>query len=266
MSIQTTYGASPATRKRGQQTRTAKYIKSVKAVESLEADCALVYSGYPADKTLVRKPMQTQYTITMSRDYEALNSTVGDIVVTPLGGEATTTSLTATVYASSHAATMEAIAVKIRAVTGIKSCTVDATARTFTIIASGDRDVSASGFTTTLGTNQATYTYAAGSADEIAGIATNRDAEPDDDGYTYLENDTVKMLINGGVSVLAEEEVTTESTVYFRFAGTGRGLLRDTAGSAPIVAAPFAGNGFIEIQTGAAADGLADLEVNLAGA
>lgn len=271
--IQTTYGGQPGRRKRGQLTRfvQSENIKSVKAVENLEPDAALVYSGYPADKTLVRKPMQTKFVVQASRDLEASNSTVGNILITPLGGNTDTTPLTATVYGTSHAATMEAIAVKIRAVTGVRSCTVDATARTWTIIASGDRAVSASGFTTTLGSNQATYTYTAGSADQIAGWTVNRDTEPNDNGYCYEAGDTVKMLTDGGVAVVAEEEVTTASTPHIRFVdddGTNehRGSLRASAGSSPVVAMPVSVNGNVGIQTGATAGSIADIEIKVAAA
>jgi hypothetical protein len=268
MAIQTTYGGQPGTRKRGQRNR-EEYVKSVKAVENLEPDCALVYSGYPKDKTLVRKPMQTKSVITLNRDYEASNSVVGDIAVTPLGGSTTTTSLTATVFSSTHAAMMEAIAVKIRAITGIKSCTVDATARTFTIIASGDRTVVASNFVTTLGTNQATYTYTAGSDDTIDGFATNRDTEPNDDGYTYETGDTVLMMVRGNVSAIVGADITTESSLFARFAaGVGtnehRGVIEVAAGSSPVVAVALPSG--IKVQTGATDGNIADIELNLTGA
>jgi len=266
--IQTTYGSSPATRKRGQINH-SNFLKSVKAVENLEPDVALVYSGYPRDKTKVRKPMQTKFVVKASVDLVASNSTVGDITITPLGGSATTTSLTATVFATSHADTMEAIAVKIRAVSGVLSCTVDATARTWTIIASGDRAVSAANFVTTGGAGQPTYTYTAGSADEIVGFATKKDNEATDSGYCYETGDTLRMMVRGGVSVLTGATVTTETALHARFAAGGgtnehRGVIEDVAGTSPVVALALPSG--IKAETGASADGIIDLELNLVAA
>lgn len=268
MTIQTTYGGAPERARRGQIQR-YEYIKGeMIALENLEPDVEVVYGGNPAEKNKIRKRMQTQNVLQADINLEASNSTVGTVTVTGLDGTATETVLTPTVYASSHADTLAAIAAKIAAIDGVKSATADATAKTITILADGDYHIDLSAFATTLGSNQAEWSYAPGSADKTAGFVTNLDSEPNDDGYAYLAGDTVKVMIRGRVSVLAAEAITTADTLRARFRkGNGinehRGVLCTTEGD-PAVAAALSPD--IALQTPAGAGGIADLELNLIGA
>lgn len=270
MSIQSTYGDAPARAKRGQIQRREYLNGRFAALEDLEPDVAVVYGGYPLNKEQIRKPMQTKFVIKANADFVSSNSTVGDITLTPLGGSPTTTSLTATVYSSSHDITGQAINTKIAAITGVRSSTWDATARTWTIITNGDIAVSAANFVTTLGSGgPSSYTYTAGSADTFAGFTTNIDKEPDDDGFCYKQGDTVKVLQRGRVSVVVEEAVTGSSDLFARFADdTGanehRGVVRASAGSSPVVAMALGSQ--TGVYTAASADGIADLEINHLGA
>lgn len=268
MSVQTTYGSNPDRAKRGQIQRKEWLNGRFEALEKLPPDAAVVFGDYPLNKEKLRLPMQTKFTATASIPLEASNSTVGTVTVTPLGGEAAATNLTATVYASSHAATMAAIAAKIAAVDGILSAEVDG--NDIIVIGEGNVDIALSGFTTTLGSNQAEWSYTAGCADTFAGMTTNIDKEPDDEGYCYQAGDTVKTLQRGRVSAVVEEAVTGSSAPHARFAaGNGtnehRGVLRASAGSGPVVAFPLPTNQ-IGFYTSASADGIADVEVNHLGA
>ncbi len=104
-----------------------------------------------------RLPRLNQVVLTGSGDLGASNSTIVTV-----DGNATT----ATVYASSHAATMAAIAVKVRLLTGVKSCTVSGDTLTIT---TDDTDVVASAATT----GGSAVTWSAGTAvtvDTVKGI------------------------------------------------------------------------------------------------
>jgi hypothetical protein len=265
--IQTTYGSAPDRAKRGQIQRREYLNGRFTAIEDLEPDVAVVYAGYPLNKEQIRKPMQTKFTTTASIPLEASNSTVGTVTLTPLGGEASATNLTATVYGSSSALTLAAIAAKIAAIEGILSAEVSG--NSIIVIAEGDIDVALSGFTTTLGSNQAEWSYEADSADTFAGFTTNIDKEPDDDGYCYKAGDTVKVLQRGRVSAVVEEAVNGNSALHARFAaGSGtnehRGVVRASAGSGPVVAMPLGSQAGCYLAAGA--DEIADLEVNHLGA
>ncbi len=107
---------------------------------------------------MARLPRLNQVVLTVSTDLIAANSTIVTV-----DGHATT----ATVYASSHAATMEAIAVKVRLLAGVVSCVVAGDTLTIT---TDDTDVVSSAVTT-LGSSQPTWTAGAPiSVDTVKGI------------------------------------------------------------------------------------------------
>ncbi len=265
--IQTTYGSAPDRAKRGQIQRKEYLNGRFTAIEAMEPDVAAVFAGYPLNKEQIRKPMQTKFIATASGDLATSHSTVGTVTLTPLGGEAAATNLTATVFDSTHALTMAAIAAKIADIDGVLSAEVSG--RSLIVIAQGDIAIALSGFTTTLGSGQPTWSYAAGSADTFAGFTTNIDKEPDDDGYCYKAGDTVKLLQRGRVSAVVEEAVNGNSSLHARFAaGNGtnehRGVVRASAGSSPVVAMPLGSQAGCYLAAGA--DEIADLEVNHLGA
>ena len=211
--------------------------------------------------------MQTQYTLTFSADLITGNTVNGDVKVTPLGGTLTTTNLTATPFNTNHLTTMNDLAVKIAAVTGIRSATVTGTNnRDIVVLANGDFDIELANFVVTGGASQATASYTAGSDDTIEGISQRTYTEqPDSNNDVFYESgDTLIMVRKGGIASLTEETLATNTTLFTRFAaGTGanqhRGVFRATAGSAPVLATPVTG---IEIEAGATAHNVAKFVIN----
>lgn len=268
MGIQSTYGGTPKKWSNGFPTREPDPfdIKGVTLVEKAQLGVALVYAGTGPDRSTVRKPQQNSAVITVSADFIASNSTVGNITVTTLAGVATTTTLSATVYATSHAVTIAAIATKIAAISGILSAT--ASGDTITVVASGDNAVTAASFVTTLGSSQPTFTYTAGSVDKVAGFLMRKDDEPHSDGIYFDAGTQVKMLCKGGLACLSEETLTPASTLYTRFADGGaggdyRGILRASAGTSPAVAMAVTGDGRFTVEEGAAAGSESNIEFSV---
>lgn len=175
-----------------------------------------------------RLPMANICTLTASVDYVASNSTVGTVNVTTLvAGVRTLTStvLTANVYATSHAATIAAQAVLIAAVSGIKSAV--ATGDVIVVTANNDVQVTLSGFVTTLGSGQPTYTYASTTNDVLLGISQFK--QPVENSLNtstataYPTYSAVDVVRRGYIYVNAEQTTGPASSIYWRYVDGGAG-------------------------------------------
>jgi hypothetical protein len=128
----------------GQSAATAKYIASSKVVDITSTTYSSNY-----------------FDVIFSANLIASNSVAGTV---------NGVSLTATVFATSNAATLAAVAVKIAAVAGVAG----ATALTNSIRvypSSADGIVALTSFAVTLGASQATVTYGAGSVNSAVGTS-----------------------------------------------------------------------------------------------
>jgi len=148
---------------------TVKFSASLKAMEQVGLGLGL--AKFKGKDNACRLPIADLAGGTASADLSSSNSTVVTITVTKFGGQAVTTSTSATVYATSHAATMAAIAAKVAAIDGIASCTVTGGAnRTLTITA--EDNVALSGLTiTTTGGSAVTWSYTYDTNDSLYAIS-----------------------------------------------------------------------------------------------
>jgi len=191
-----------------------------------------------SDEKTVSNLYSNQATIVLDADLVSSNSVACSIVVNGV-----TTALTATVYASSHLATMQAIETKLEAVDGILSATVGgANNRTITILADPETDIYVSVFTVTLGASQATATLANTCTLTIIGPAVAEELAPQSDGSVIFEDtEAVGALRKGNIAIQADGTIAVSGTVYVRFyeesaSNKKRGMLATAAGSSPVKA------------------------------
>lgn len=230
-------------------------VLSYKAEEAIPFGRGLARSANTAARG-ARLPLLNQIDLVFSADLVSSNSVAGTV---------NGTALTATVYATSHAATMAAIATKIEAIDGVASATVGgANDRTITVLAEDGTAISASGFVVTLGASQATVTQTNTTTDVFQGVSgAKANVEQAADGTVqYAQEDAVNVVTKGRVYVLVDQTVTPTDTPYVRYtAGAGnsvRGSFRKDADTDKAVVASRCR--FLE---GATAGGFALLEVNL---
>ncbi len=181
----------------------------------------------------VRLPRLNRTTLTLSTDLIAANSTI----VTVNG-----VSTTATVYASSHAATMAAIVAKVQALAGVTAASYTGDVITIT---TGDSDAVATA-TITLGSSQPTVTVATLSIDTFAGLtgfeqlestleaigsATAVDGAGASAGIGYQTTNMVKTVRLGRnlAPVVVSSAIANGTLAYMITASTNRGMLTDAA-------------------------------------
>lgn len=214
-------------------------VETRRALEKIPFGRAVV-RGNAAPGKDVRLPMINRVTLAASIELVAANSTVCTVNVTTIdaNGDRTTTSTTiaAEVYATSHAATMAALAVKIDAVAGVASATVNGSDdNKIDIVAASDTEVTISALATTGGAGQPTWTATDTSADAFAGVALHKpNTEQDANGVAqYTVGRAVNVLTAGTVYVYAEAAITGGDDVYTRYkvgaAGTKQGRFLKTA-------------------------------------
>ena len=181
----------------------------------------------------VRLPRLNQGVVTISTDLIASNSTIVTV-----NGVATT----ATVYGTSHAATMAAILAKVQALSTVSSAST--TGDTMTIVA-GDLDADIT-WVTTLGSSQPTVLYAYTCVDVFAGIAvfeqrestleqigsaTNDGGTGASAGQGFLTTNIVPVARMARIRVPCAAAVTAAapSVAYIITAVTNRGLWTPTS-------------------------------------
>ena len=192
----------------------------------------------PGEDYVVNLPRVNQSVNVFSADLvtgNVINVTVNGIAITPVN------------YATSHLATMNAIAAEIEALPGIASATVGgANNRTITIMSDNGTSITVTGFLVTGGGSQATVNTTNSPFGAFFGVSQmvynkmnvyDPSNDPSIAGVApYYTGDPVPVLTQGRIYVVPETVVTAESAVYVRFAGNGLnqtlGLFRGDADSA----------------------------------
>jgi len=191
----------------------------------------------PGEDYVVTLPRINQSVNVFSADLitaNVINATVNGIAITPV------------TFATSHLATMNAIAAEIAALPNIASAVVGgASNRTITIMSDNGTSITVTGFLVTLGASQATVATTNSAFGAFFGVSqmvynksnvwdpTNN---PSIAGVApYYTGDPVPVLTQGRIYVVPETVVTAESPVYVRFTGNGLyqtlGLFRGDADS-----------------------------------
>ncbi len=190
----------------------------------------VVYSDNTAQSVIA--PYSNQATLVLDNDLVTSNVLSGNIVV---GG--VTTAYTET-FASTHLATMQALAAEIQAIDGVLTATVGgANNRTITVISDPGVDVYFASGAVTLGASQAGVTRANTCTLPVAGIAVHSQKSEDSNGnveYLYLK-DAVPFLTNGDVVIRTDDAANVSSTLHFRFyqesgADKERGMIGTSTG------------------------------------
>ncbi len=212
-----------------------------------------------------RLPNLTSVTLVLDADLVASNVLAGNIVVVDTDGNATTTAYTET-YASSHLATMTALAVELDAIAGIASATVGgASNRTITVVPEDGYSVYFASGAVTAGSSQAGVTLAATEGGTFWGAAYLTEREPDSTGNTdYQDLEMVSVATRGDVWIRSDAQLTRTSSVFVRVypeSGTyqKRGHLTSAAGSGPIKAVQLSG---VQVIEPCSANGLALVRFN----
>ncbi len=234
--------------------------KTVESFPSVDAtDIAfgtgVVGAAAAASAGAVRAPRLNKSVLTVSTDLITSNSTIVTV-----NGNATT----ATVYASSHAATMEAISVKVRLLANVVSCVV--AGDTLTIIMDDVDAVTTA--VTTLGSSQPTWSAAYTSNDTIKGLTVYRPSEGTLPTQTtasvavpYQDGDTVGVLKKGLVWAPIAATVADGESAYVITAASNRGKLTNVSTGNLLV-----GKFRLDLDTtgyGGTSGGLCLVEVNI---
>lgn len=173
----------------------------------------------------VRLPQQNFATLVFSADLVAsnvINGNINGVAIAPV------------TYASSHLATMTAIAGAIETADSNVTATVGgANNRTITIQAANGFAALAASWVVTLGASQATITITNTTDDTFYGIALRQQNKQNvytpigSGGPTpYFEDDSVPVETNGVVWVQPETAVSSDGPVYWRFQDNGAGKAR----------------------------------------
>ncbi len=214
-----------------------KTVRSYAAAEQIPFGMGVMRDT--GDNAMIRLPFVNHVVLTESTALVASNSTVGTVNVTTLvAGVPTTVStvLTATVFATDDPTTLAAIAAKIAAVAGVASATVGV--NNITVVADADTSVTLSGFATTGGASQPTWSYADSSSDFFAGVSlfdqglenplvttsTSIANQQNAQSVQYPVGWPVSTLTRGPVYVQPEVAVKVGDPVYVRFAAGANGI------------------------------------------
>ncbi len=201
-----------------------------------------------------RVPMKNKSVLSVSADLIASNSTIVTVNGVPT---------TATVYATSHAATMEAIRAKIAAITGVKSATYPGSGRDITII--GNNIAISASAVTTLGASQPTWTEVLSSNDAFRGLSVHQHVEKDySTGVAqYLADEAVNVLRQGSAWMVVEPSnvgtMAVDSVVYVNVAIAAQSGKVTTVSSGNIATGAVCR----ELTTGPDGETLALVEINL---
>lgn len=186
---------------------------------------------YPA-LGVVKAPGQ-DYVVNLPRTNSSVNVFSADLITgNTINATVDGSPITPVVWATSHLATMNAIAAAIAAKPGIASAIVGgANNRTITVTADNGEDVVITGFLVTGGASQATVTTTNAELGAFFGVSMfvynkmnnwNIGNDPTMGGQMpYYTGDPVPVLTMGRIYVIPETVVTAESPVYLRFAANG---------------------------------------------
>lgn len=273
MSIQTTYGYSSADVGISgmlSDAGTDSVVLNATAMEIIKPGKALVWYGGTRDK--VRLPQRNVVVISLTADLVSGDDFDFGITLTDINGTAGSELAISTVsYASSHGATMTAIANAITALSADVTATLTDSSnnREITVTIGNDKtaEVTTAAAVTSggAGTSVASSVYAC--ADTIIGISQyDSSQEANSSGVVQFAANTVIGVIRKGRPWVVSEEALTLATsaLYARFvAGAGtneeRGTIRASAGSGALATA-FSG---AQVAAACSADELGKIEFNL---
>lgn len=177
----------------------------------------------PGQDYVVTLPRINQSVNVFSADLitgNTINATVNGIAITPV------------VFATSHLATMNAIAAEIAALPNIASAVVGgANNRTITVMSDNGTSIAVTGFLVTGGASQATVVTTDSAFGQFFGVsmyvynkmnAWDPTNDPTLGGQLpYYRGDPMPVLTHGRIYVTPETVVTAESPVYVRHQGNG---------------------------------------------
>lgn len=209
---------------------------------------------------VVRLPESNLSTIVLSGDLitaNVINVSVNGVALAPI------------TFATSHLATMNAIAAAILAQPNIASAVVGGAGNhTLTVTSTEGNVAIVNSFVVTLGASQATATITNTTQDTFYGVGARTQNKPNPlnpagsfGNPIYLQGDCVSLLTKGRIYVAAEQTVTSDSPVYWRFAANGLllpGGFRGDSDSGRAIVIPGA-----RYTVGATSGALATLEINL---
>lgn len=213
-----------------------------------------------ADTDKARLPRSNQAVLTLSADLVASNVLAGNIVI-----NGTTYAYTET-YASSHTATLAALAVELDALSSGVTVTSDAAARTITVTAEPENDVYFSSGAVTLGGSQATVTLSNTETGTFYGITAESAKQLTSAGVSLYEADeTASVARVNYIDVMSDDALAIGASVYVRFleesgsADKKRGMIMASAGSSPTKAKIWSD---VEVVSACDAGGFATLRIN----
>lgn len=207
-----------------------KVVRSYAALEALGFGLGVVVANAATNQC--RLPMINSVALTESSATVSGNVIAGNVNVTTISNGARTTTTTAispVTFATSDANTLALIATAIKAVTGVANATVSGS--TITVTANNDTEVTLSGFVTTGGAGQNTWSTVNSTTDTFAGVSLFEQTIQNDlvtGAAIYPVGGAVNVLTMGRVYVTAENAVAGPATsVNWRFqtgaAGSQRG-------------------------------------------
>lgn len=214
-----------------------------------------------AGKT-ARMPYSGTATITLDADLVASNVLAGNIIVNGV-----TTAYTET-YATSHNATMTALAAEIAAISGIDTAT--ASGRVITITADAETDIYVATGAVTGGAGQAGVTLANTESGTFYGPALLSGLEPSTTGgstVTFADGTAVGLGRKVYFCARTDDTIVPGSALAVRFyeesaADKKRGMvmLASGVGTSPVLGKAWTA---LNVEVGASAGGLAVLSLNL---
>lgn len=181
----------------------------------------------------VCKAVGEDYVVTLPRVNQSVNVFSADLVTdNVINVTVNGIAITPVTFATSHLATMNAIAAEIAALPGVASAIVGgANNRTITIMSTNGTSITVTGFLVTDGASQATVTTTDSAFGPFFGVSMmvynkmNAWDPTNDPGVAgqlpYYTGDPVPVLTMGRIYVVPETLVTAESPVYVRHEGSG---------------------------------------------
>lgn len=185
----------------------------------------------------VMKPLNVDYNIMLPRNNTASSVFSADLVaLNEVNVTVNGVAITPVTYATSHLATMLAVANAIQAIPSVESAVVGgANNRTITIISNVGTATTVSGFLVTLGASQATVATTTGQSGTFFGVTQtiynkmstwNPTVGPNltlASGLPtpYYTGEVAPTLTQGRIYVMPEDIVTSNSAVYMRVEASG---------------------------------------------
>lgn len=185
----------------------------------------------------VMKPLNLDYAIMLPRNNTASSAFSADLITgNVINATVNGVAIDPVTYATSHLATMQAIADEIASIPNVQSATVGgANNRTITIISVPGTATTVSSFVVTLGASQATVTTTSSQSGTFFGVTQQiynkmsgwiPDMGPNltlSSGLPspYYTGQVAPTLTQGRIYVVPEDVITSNSPVYLRVAANG---------------------------------------------